>query len=141
MAYAGALALVVQMLVAPNQDTTELANATAVDVAALAGLAFAYASVLDPTEADRDRVLFAGERFCHGAIILLIAAVLKYSALHLANKEPFGPILSTATAGALAAMDLVLFTHAIMNSCYGLANLNRVLSLRYARRPDWMDVV
>ncbi len=116
-----------------------MAVATLFIVGSLAGLAFGYAGALGADETDRDQVLFAGERFCHGTIFLIVAVVLKYSALYLQKQQPLGPYLSGLTGHAYQTVAGWTFVIAYVVSAFGLSHLSQVLARRYSRRPDWNE--
>ena len=86
--------------------------------------------------------MFAGERFLHGALLVLVASLLKYFVYALV-KLPFIAKLSYAetsilfTVGLLAA---IIFSNGILFAHTGLRVLNDLLLLRFTRHKDWDDI-
>jgi hypothetical protein len=86
------------MLFKYDKDTTDVSGTAFVAVAVLAGLAFTYAGVLSDTGRDRDDVLYAGERLCQGAMLFLVASLLKYGTIVIPVQLAALPIVTDATS-------------------------------------------
>ena len=64
-----------------RSDTTRITNTAFGITAVLASLCFSCACAIGDKDKDRDRFAYAGERFMHGSIFLIIASILKYALL------------------------------------------------------------
>jgi len=72
--------LALAMLFDPGRETLGVASAAFAASLALAAVAFSYARTLKEGSAVRDELVFAGERLVCGAILFLVASVLRYAA-------------------------------------------------------------
>jgi hypothetical protein len=118
-----------------RRDTTPVTNGAFLITATLAALSFAWAQALVADDKDRPRVVFAGERFLHASVLLVIASILKYAALALASyQQPdiAQPVLRAAgdLFGVLAAP---LFLFAIGNAFAAVLTVYRILWPRTSR--------
>lgn len=59
-----------------KEDTSSITNAAFAIMATLAALSFSFARATE--DELRDRITFAGERFLHGAVNVLVVSILKY---------------------------------------------------------------
>lgn len=124
-----------------KEDTTGITNAAFAVMATLSALSFSFARVIE-TDARRDRVMFAGERLLHGAILVLVASLLKYLLFLLYSSATFTfagwpEHVTTYTVGMLTA---IVFGNGIMFAHTGLRVLNDLLLKRFTRREDWDDM-
>ena len=124
-----------------RSDTTNVTNAAFVIMASLAALGFSFARVVESEEL-RNRITFAGERLLHGAILVLVASMLKYVmiaffALPSIAKLTAVRTLTELTIGVLVAM---IFSNAVLFAHAGLRVLNDILLLRMTREKDWDDI-
>ena len=71
--------LTVAMLFDPGRDTLGVASAAFAVALALASVTFSYARTLKDGSAVRDELVFAGERLVSGAILFLVASILKHA--------------------------------------------------------------
>jgi len=62
-----------------DKDTTAFSNGAFAILASLAALSFSFARCIDSKTEERDRVLFAGERFFQGALFMINASILKFA--------------------------------------------------------------
>ncbi|MBI2956714.1 MAG: hypothetical protein HYY26_05320 [Acidobacteria bacterium] len=124
-------------------DTTALSNTAFAIVASLAALSFSCARALDAEPETRDRFAFAGERCFHSAVMLLVASVLKYALLSAkaTPKISSNPTLVTVLDSTLGLMAGVLFFWAMNSAHTGVRVINEQLFRRYARHPDWDDLI
>jgi hypothetical protein len=76
--------LAVAMLFDPAMDTVSVASASFAVALALAGVTFSYARTLKDGSSVRDELVFAGERLVSGAVLFLVASILK----HASNDVP-----------------------------------------------------
>lgn len=125
-----------------REDTTALTNAGFAIMASLAALSFSFARVIEAEDL-RDRVMFAGERLLHGAILVLVASLLKYFVLLSLKLPTFATpsgyeVALVFTVGMLVA---IVFTNAVMFAHTGLRVLNDLLLMRFTRHHDWDDIV
>jgi hypothetical protein len=125
-----------------KEDTTPITNAAFAAIATLAALAFSCSrAVTDPHESHEsaDRFEYAGERFLHGAVLVLVASVLKYTYARGATDWRLDDVGVLKTAiGLLVGL---LFLWALLSVHGGLIVLNRLLWSRLTRYPDWDDVI
>jgi hypothetical protein len=131
----------IYMMVNFRENTIAITNTGFVVLATLAALSFSFARVVESDEL-KDRILFAGERFLHGAILILIASILKYF-IFLVLKNP---IFSSSvklelglsfTIGVLAG---IIFSNGVLFAHTGLRVLNDLLLMRFTRHSDWDDL-
>jgi hypothetical protein len=71
--------LAVAMLFDPARDTLGVASAAFAVSLALAAVTFSYARTLKDGSAVRDEVVFSGERLVTGAVLFLVASILKHA--------------------------------------------------------------
>lgn len=126
-----------------KEDTTAITNAAFAVVATLAALAFSCARAVRDSDEAADRFEYAGERFFHGAVLLIFASVLKYAYISVATArrlETEGLLWAVLTTfiGVLVG---VLFFWALSSVHGGLIVLNRLLWTRLTRYPEWDDVI
>ena len=125
-----------------NENSIHLTNAAFAVTASLAALSFTYAGT-KAAKSISDRLIFAGEKLLHGAILLIVTSVIKYmlfqinsafniETVHIAFKLIFGLV---SILGAVIFINGLLFSHT------GLRILNDVLILRMTRHKDWDDTV
>ncbi len=124
-----------------REDTTNVTNAGFAIMASLAAISFSFARVIESDEL-KDRIMFAGERLLHGAILILIASILKYFVFLILKFPPFAssgmvePVL-LFTIGLLTAL---IFLNGVLFAHTGLRVLNDLLLLRFTRYKDWDDI-
>lgn len=123
-----------------REDTTNITNAAFAIMATLSALSFSFARVVE-TEELKDRLMFAGERLLHGAILVLVASLLKYFVLaflklSFISKLPSAETTVSLTIGMLIAL---IFCNGILFAHTGLRILNDLLLLRFTRHEDWDD--
>ncbi len=124
-----------------RQDTTSVTNAGFAIMATLAALSFSFARVVESDEL-KDRITFAGERLLHGAILVLIASILKYFIFALLKLPSFAnstriEVVLSFTVGMLTAL---IFGSGVLFAHTGLRVLNDLLLLRFTRHKDWDDL-
>jgi hypothetical protein len=124
-----------------KEDTTPITNGAFAVVATLAALAFSCARAIRDSEEASDRFAYAGERFLHGAVLLMSASVLKYAYIRAESSELADPerlpwIVLTTAIGVMVG---VLFFWALSSAHGGLIVLNKLLWARLNRYPDWDD--
>jgi hypothetical protein len=76
--------LAVAMLFDPGRDTLGVASAAFAVTVALASVTFSYARTLEEGSQVRDELVFAGEQLVRGAVLFLVATILR----HAANDVP-----------------------------------------------------
>ncbi len=121
-----------------EEDTTPITNTAFAIIATLAALSFSFARVAE-TEALRDRLAFAGERFLHGALLILVASILKcfvFLVLKIPNYTA-SPIRENATYFTMSLVGRVFFGYGFLFAHTGLRALNDLLLTRMARHKDW----
>jgi hypothetical protein len=65
----------------PANKSLQSLNYAFVFIAALSGLCFAWSSCLKDDNKGKDQITYAGERFFHSSILLLLASLTKYLGL------------------------------------------------------------
>lgn len=123
-----------------REDTTGISNVAFGVMATLAALSFGLHASLHSSEKIKDKVLFAGERFFHGALLVLIASLIKYGVLELTNTVsesfPSNPIMLIIEImiGFFAGF---LFLQAVLIAHSGIKTLNKLLINRMTRDKHW----
>ena len=130
-----------QLFINYRSDTTNVTNAAFAIMASLAALGFSFARVVESEEL-RNRITFAGERLLHGAILVLVASLLKYlmiGFLALPSIVKLTTVGATVelTIGVLVAM---IFSNGVLFAHTGLRVLNDILLLRMTRERDWDNI-
>ena len=131
----------IYMILNYRLDTTNVTNAGFAIMASLAAISFSFARVIESEEL-RDRIMFAGERLFHAALLILIASILKYFIFlilklpYIANSNTFTNVLlnSVGLLTGLIFINGVLFAHT------GMRILNDILLSRFTRQNDWDDI-
>jgi hypothetical protein len=131
------------MLFNYDKDTTDVSGAAFVAVAILAALAFTYAGVLPQSDPDRNEVVYAGERLSQGAMIFLLASLLKYGTFvlpvqlaALPASADTGPMFPIELVRFLQVFLFLVFTFGLVFSQLGYAILGQVLTRQVSRRSD-----
>jgi hypothetical protein len=120
-----------------SKDTTLITNAAFAMTASLAALCFSYARALDGAADIRSRVVHAGERFFHAAVLLITASLIKYLALALVKFEStrFWQVVIFLTAARLLGfLALLLFVRALMFADTGISQITNILWDRPRKR-------
>ena len=71
--------LAAAMLFDPGRNTLSVASSVFAVTLALASVTFSYARTMKDASAVRDEVIFAGERMVSGAVLFLVASIVKYA--------------------------------------------------------------
>jgi|SRR6185295_5169519 len=127
------------MLFQYDTDTTDVSGTAFVAVSILAGLAFTYAGVLEQSDPDRDDIVYASERLCQGAMVLLAASLLKQATLVVPaqlSSLPMRPTDLYLFVKFLQSCLFIVFTFGFVASRLGYDILGNVLMRRMSRRPD-----
>ena len=124
-----------------DKDTTQITNAAFALVISIASVSFGFSRALSSDDQDRDRVVFAGERFFHAAIALLAASILKYATLSL-NQAIGTTAWYVYLVSFVVGLSIpVLFASSLLSVHTGLRILNRILWNRSNRYKDWDSVL
>jgi hypothetical protein len=142
--------LAVAMLFDPGRDTLGVASASFAVALALASVTFSYARTLKEGSAVRDELVFAGERLVSGAVLFLVATILK----HASNDVPrYADVLFRAVPRAdgpppdvtifgmngfglmIAVVALMFFLLGLIYAQMGMAILVSTAGHRMKRRP------
>ena len=129
------------MVVNYREDTTNISIASFVIMMSLAAISFSFARVVE-TEELKDRIMFAGERILHGAILVLVASVLKFF-IFVLIKNPIiatSVTLETALKFTVGLLVAIIFSNGVLFAHTGLRVLNDLLLLRLTRHKDWDDL-
>jgi hypothetical protein len=121
--------LAVAMLFDPTRNTLGVASSAFAVALALAAVTFSYARTLKDGSAVRDELVFAGERLVAGAVMFLVASILKYAAndipryadaLFQAVPRPDGQAAPDLTLFGQNIFGLFLSLFAFLNFLFGL---------------------
>ena len=125
-----------------REDSTNVTNAGFAIVASLAAISFSFARVLEDAH-DRDRIVFAGERLLQGAILILVASILKYFVFLILKSSYFAnsSAVETALSLTIGLFAALIFSNGILFAHTGLKVLNDFLLTRLTRYKDWDDIV
>ena len=118
-----------------RSDTTAITNGAFLITGTLAALCFSWSQSLLPEDADRGRVLYAGERLLHASLFLITASVLKYAALTLMTYQTEDlprPILRSI-GDVFGVLAVFLFLFALGGASAGVLVVYRVLWPRATR--------
>jgi Na+-transporting methylmalonyl-CoA/oxaloacetate decarboxylase gamma subunit len=141
--------LAVAMLFDPGRDTLGVASAAFAVALSLASVTFSYARTLKDGSAVRDELVFAGERLVSGAVMFLIASILKYASNDIpryantlldalprpdgGRPDAFG---QNALGLPMAVVAFFLFLLGLIYAQMGITILVASASHRAKRRPD-----
>lgn len=133
----------VQVLAKLDQDTTSVTNAAFAVTAILCGLCLRMTSSLPPEDPSKDRFCYAGERFLHSSLLLLLASVLKYAASIIRSVSFFADhnLLSATVTYPIGVLVSLLFIWAVVDAHTGFKIANDQLWDRMSRAHDWDDLV
>src|ERR1700733_8854120 len=94
--WVGVVGLAIAMLFDPGMDTVGVASASFAIALGLASVTFSYARTLKDGSSVREELVFAGERLVSGAVLFLVASILK----HASNDVPrYANVLFRAVPG------------------------------------------
>lgn len=124
-----------------EKDSTSFTNFGFGICASLAALSFTLSQAIQVSKDKKpaDDALFAGERFLHSSILLLVASIIKYTYLSVAV-VPFlinHPNFLLAVKFPVNLLASLLFLSAVLSAHTGLIVINKLLWKRIARHPDW----
>jgi hypothetical protein len=143
--------LAVAMLFDPGRDTLGVASAAFAVALSLASVTFSYARTVKDGSAVRDELVFAGERLVSGAVMFLIASILKYASNDIpryvntlldALPRPDGGRPDATLFGQnglgliIAVVAFFLFLLGLIYAQMGITILVATTSHRAKRRPD-----
>jgi len=128
------------------QDTTTITNIAFGIIATLSALCFSCSRAILNSHEDKDKFTFAGERFFHVAVLLIIASILKYGSIALGivktgDGHSFDVVhVAISVLSAIPGFVVgILFFWALISAHGGLVVLNRLLWNRHNRFKDWND--
>jgi len=122
-----------------QQDTTPITNAAFVALATLAGLSFGCARAVE--ESARDRFAYAGERFLHSAVMVLMASLLKYAVIAVRGWSKSPLLLNLVLETFVGLLASLLLFQATYSGHTAVKVLHEKLLERIARYPDWDDIL
>jgi hypothetical protein len=127
------------VLIDLQRDTLILTNSAFAICATLAALSFSFSRAVSNDKKLADRINYAGERFFHSSLFLIIASVLKWAAQSLIQLETVSKIvwLSSTIHILFVIFVCTLFTRAAMDIHGALKTINPILLHRIARVKDW----
>ena len=134
-------AYAIQLVFNYREDTTNTTNAAFAIMASLSALSFSFARAIEPLEL-RNRLTFAGERLLHGAVLVLVASLLKYFVFVFLSLPSIPAVEYAETIGlfTLGLLVAVIFSNGVLFAHTGLPILNDLLLNRMTREKDWDDL-
>jgi hypothetical protein len=146
------ICLAAAMLFDPTRNTLGVASAAFAVTLALASVTFSYSRTLKENSRIRDELIFAGERLVCGAVLCLVASILKYASndlprytdalfralVHWGAHPPdvtlfgYDPI-----AIIIAFAAFMIFLIALIYAQQGIVMLVSIAGHRAKRRPDY----
>ena len=123
-----------------REDTTTITNVAFGVLATLSALSFSCARTIQGPEEDKDGFTFAGERFLHAGIMMLVASFLKYAALSAVNEETTAAGIGEFAVRVVGFLVALLFLYALTSGHSGYLVVNRLLWKRLPRHPKWDDI-
>ena len=86
--------------------------------------------------------MFAGERLLHGAVLVVVASILKYFLFLIYSIPGFESLtwLAFAISLTVGVVTGLFFANGIMFAHTGLRVLNDLLLMRFTRYKDWDDL-
>jgi Na+-transporting methylmalonyl-CoA/oxaloacetate decarboxylase gamma subunit len=146
--------LALAMLFDPGRETLGVASAAFAASLAMAAVSFSYARTLKEGSAARDELVFAGERLVCGAILFLVASVLRYAANDVPRYADFlfrlaprdgAPTPDVTIFGVngfglmIASVAFMFFLLGLIYAQMGMGILAATASHRAKRRPGSED--
>ena len=126
------------VLVDLKRDTLLLTNAVFAICATLSSISFSFSRAITEDRTLSDRINFAGERFLHCALFLIIASVIKWAAQTLLSTELVEtPLLYTIVRWILILFMTQLFFQTAIFLHAAIKTLNPILLDRMNRVKDW----
>lgn len=124
-----------------TNDSTTLINAAFAVMLGISAICFSIA-VAEEDKRISDRLLFAGERLLHGAILVIVTSLIKY----LLFKVNY--VIDIASANefvicifwSVNIIACVVFLNGLIFAYTGIRILNDLLILRMTRHKDWDDI-
>lgn len=120
-----------------SEDSTRYTNSLFGIAAVLGALSFSWARCIQE-EKEKDRLTYAGERFFHAAVLLIMASVLKYATKEAISEDAVERLGWFPAFLFLSITPFVglLFFYAVVAAHSGLVVLNRMMWERHWRRPE-----
>ena len=134
-----AIVYVVDVFYRAAEDTTAITNAAFGVSATLAALSFGAARAVGEKADDRDLFLFAGERFFHTALVVILGSIVKYASIPGGVLDPvftFLGLSDSASAGARRVLGMlvgVIFLGSLHYAVAGFTILTHLLWRRETR--------
>ncbi|MDR6962119.1 hypothetical protein [Shewanella putrefaciens] len=124
-----------------TNDSTTLINAAFAVMLGLSAICFSIA-VAQKDKRISDRLLFAGERLLHGAILVIVTSLIKYLlfkvnyVIDIASANEFVKCIFWS----VNIFACVVFLNGLFFAHTGIRILNDLLILRMTRHRDWDDM-
>ncbi len=127
------------VLVDFKRDTLLLTNSAFAIIASFASLSFSFSRALANDKELSDRINFAGERFLHASLFLIIASVIKWTAQNVVLIEGISRYnwLTSIIIWSITLITGILFFWAASFTHAALKTLNPILLKRLVRAGDW----
>lgn len=131
----------IMLFIDVTNDSTSLINAVFAVMLGLSAICFSIAAAKENKRIS-DRILFAGERLLHGAILVIVTSLIKY----LLFKTNYAIDISSANEFikfiflSFNIIVCVVFLQGLFFAHTGIRILNELLILRMTRHRDWDDM-
>ena len=126
-----------------EKDTTSITNAAFAIVASMAALSFSCARAIEKASGEKDRFVYAGERYFHASVLLLVASIIKYTlqSLHASEWVASHEWFVQGLRYTIGLFPGILFFWALSSAHTGLKVINQLLWSRFGRYTDWDDLL
>ena len=125
-----------------GRDTSSLTNAISVVMVGLSAICFSFAGAQKDIYNDiytADRLIFAGEKLLHGAILVISSSLGKYILFEVNVWFDIAStnILFQVIFWSVVIIFAIVFGNGLMFARKGISILNDLLLLRMVRHKDW----
>jgi hypothetical protein len=125
-----------------ENDSNSLFNAVFSVMLGLSAMCFSFSGAQKDIYI-ADRLLFAGERLLHGAILVIVTSLVKYLAFKANNFIDIASanILVKGVFWSMIVIGGTVFANGLLFAHTGIRILNDLLILRMVRHEDWDETV
>ena len=125
-----------------RNDTSSLINAVFVVMMGLSAMCFSFAGAQKDIYNDiytADRLIFAGEKLLHGAILVIVSSLGKYILFEVNVWFDIDStnILFQVIFWSVVTLFGIVFANGLLFAHKGISILNDLLLLRMVRHPGW----
>lgn len=129
-----------QLFIDVKHDSTTLFNAVFAVMLGLSAMCFSFAGAKE-AKGISDRLVFAGERLLHGAILVIVTSLIKYLLFKASNVIDIDSanLFTKGIFWFVTIIACVVFSNGLLFAHTGIRILNDLLILRMTRHKDWDD--